>query len=329
MRKITEAEKLEIARRLRTFQTPNDALSYLTVLGNLLGLAVCLIGNYYLYQIGPLYTAILWLPTAAFLGRTFICLHDCGHNNLFSTPLPNLIFGRICGMVVGIPFKFWQHYHGVHHSIVNNLDKRHLDIESSIMTHDEYKNASFLKRKQYDFFRNPVARVVAVPIILYVLNKIPFWFYPKRIILESAISTTIYVFLLYLLGSLVTFQGLIFMFAIPMFITQLLAATVFALQHKFEHAYWVKEADWDHFEVSLYGTSYIKFGRVMDWYTGNVGYHHIHHLNPKIPFYNLRKSEKSIREVVEVDPIYLRSYFKQLKAKVWDDGAGKMVKPIR
>ena len=144
MRKITEQEKIEITRRLRAFQRPNDLKSYFAVIGNILGLALCLFANCYLFQIAPIYTAFLWLPTAAFLGRIFVCLHDCGHKNLFTTDLPNLIFGRVSAMLIGLPYKFWQHYHNIHHSIVNNLDKRHLDIESSIMTNDEYKKASFL-----------------------------------------------------------------------------------------------------------------------------------------------------------------------------------------
>lgn len=327
MRKITEQEKIEISRRLRAFQRPSDLKSYLAVMGNILGLAICLFANNYLFQIAPLYTAFLWLPTAAFLGRIFVCLHDCGHKNLFTSRLPNLIFGRICGMCIGLPYKFWQHYHGIHHSIVNNLDKRHLDIESSIMTLDEYKNASFFKRFQYDFFRNPVARIVIVPILLYILNKIPFWFYPKRIIIDSAISTTIYVLLLCFLGSIISFKGLIFIYGIPVLITQILAVAIFALQHKFDKAYWVEEDKWDHFEVSLFGSSYLKFGKIMNWYSGNVGFHHIHHLNPKIPFYNLLKSEKAIRDVVAVNPIYLSTYFKHLKTKVWDFGEGKLVNP--
>lgn len=329
MRKITEQEKIEISRRLRAFQTPNDLKSYALVIGNIVGLAICLFANYYLFQISWIYTALLWIPTAAFLGRLFVCLHDCGHKNLFQSDLPNTIFGRISGMCVGIPLIFWRHYHGLHHSIVNNLDKRHLDIESSIMTLEEYNNAPFGKRLWYDLTRNSVFSLVIFPVLLYILNKIPFWFYPKRVIIDSAISTTIYVLLLFVLGSVVSFKGLILIYGVPMFITQLLAVSIFALQHKFEKAYWVKEQDWDHFEVALYGSSYIKFGKVMDWYSGNVGYHHIHHLNPKIPFYNLSKSEKALREVVPVNPIYLRSYFKHLKTKVWDYGEGRMVDPTK
>lgn len=327
MRKITEVEKIEIARRLSKFQGPNDLKSYFAVSGNIFGLVVCLFVNYYLFQIAPLYTAFLWLPTAAFLGRIFVCFHDCGHKNLFSSPLSNLIFGRISGMIIGIPYKFWEHYHNIHHSIVNNLDRRHLDIESSIMTHEEYKNAPFWKRLNYDFSRNPVARVLIVPVLLYVLNKVPFWFYPKRVIIDTTISTTIYVLLLCLIGYFVSFQGLLFVYGIPVLITQILAVAIFALQHKFDKAYWVEEAEWDHFEVSLYGSSYLKFGKIMDWYSGNVGYHHIHHLNPKIPFYNLNKSEKAIREVVAVEPVFLRTYFRHLKTKVWDNGERKMVNP--
>jgi acyl-lipid omega-6 desaturase (Delta-12 desaturase) len=195
------------------------------------------------------------------------------------------------------------------------------------MTHDEYKNASFLKRARYDFTRNPVARVLIVPINAYILYKIPFWFYSRKIIINSAIATTIYAFLIYGLGTLVSFQGLIFIFAIPMFFTHMMMTSVFILQHKFEKAVWYDEAEWDHFEVALHGSSYIKFGKFMDWFSGGIGYHHIHHLNPKIPFYNLRKSEKSVREVVAVDPIYLSAYFRHMKAKVWDDGEGKMVEP--
>jgi fatty acid desaturase len=146
MRKITEQEKIEITSRLKSFQIPNDAKSLIVVVGNLVGLTVCLIANSYLFRISPYYTAFLWIPTAAFLGRIFICLHDCGHRNLFSSNAMNHLFGRITGMCIGLPFKFWRHYHNIHHSIVNNLDRRHLDIESSVMTYDEYKNASFFKR---------------------------------------------------------------------------------------------------------------------------------------------------------------------------------------
>jgi acyl-lipid omega-6 desaturase (Delta-12 desaturase) len=100
MRKITEAEKIEIAKRLREFQTPSDLKSYMVVIGNLLGLTACLIGNYYLYQIHPLFTVPLWIPTVAFFVRSAIGMHDCGHKSMFSTKRQNMIVGRICGMVI-------------------------------------------------------------------------------------------------------------------------------------------------------------------------------------------------------------------------------------
>lgn len=327
MKKIKEEDKKEIARRLRLYQTPNDIKSYRIFLLNMLGLIFCLLASHYLFKIHPLLADIVWIPCTAFLGRFFVFIHDCGHQNLFSSKRINLIAGRISCFTVGMPFILWRHYHNVHHATTNNLAKRHLDIESTVLTETEYKEASLSKKLFYDFTRNGFVRIAIIPVILFIANKIPVARYPKKIIVDIIISTIIYILSLYFICQIISFQELLLIYGIPILFTQILLATIFALQHRFEKVYWIEDKEWSHFESALYGSSYLKFGKFMNWFSGNVGYHHIHHLNPKIPFYNLPKAEQAINDIVSVEPIYLKDYFKHLKLKVWDINNQKMVDP--
>jgi omega-6 fatty acid desaturase (delta-12 desaturase) len=100
---------------------------------------------------------------------------------------------------------------------------------------------------------------------------------------------------------------------------------LFYIQHQFEGVYWSEDKEWNHVKASLEGSSFYKLPAVLRWFTGNIGYHHIHHLRPRIPNYNLRKCFNEIPELQKVKTITFFSGFKSMNQHLWDEDTGKLV----
>jgi acyl-lipid omega-6 desaturase (Delta-12 desaturase) len=268
-------------------------------------------------------TLPLSILTAGFMVRTFIIFHDCGHGSFFKSQTANTWLGRITGLLVFTPYYRWKHDHAIHHATAGNLDKRGKgDVYT--MTVDEYLAAPWWKKFGYRVMRQPVFMFIFGSVIVFIgSHRIP----PKKGKRDIAsvwwtnLSMAIFV----------TGMSLIFgwkAYLLTQFLVIFFGASVgiwlFYVQHNFEGVYWERREHWDYFKASMQGSSFYKLPAVLNWFTGNIGYHHIHHLSAKIPNYNLPKAFKE-NPIFHVKPITLWSSFKSLTLRLYDEKTRKLV----
>lgn len=273
----------------------------------------------------------LWLavPLAALSGvllvRVFIIFHDCSHGSYFGSRRANDVVGFIAGALTFSPYQHWRWEHAIHHGTAGNLDRRGVgDIWT--MTVQEYLSASRGRRLQYRLTRNPLVLFVLAPLFIFVVKqrfssaqaqrrqRHSVW-YLNAVLLASTL----------LLSWLLGFVSYLLVQTIAMTVAGALGLWLFYVQHQFEGVYWEREDKWDYTAAALRGSSYYKLPKVLQWVSGNIGFHHIHHLSPRIPNYNLQRCHESDPRFAQVTSISLRSSLQCLKFRLWDERAGKLV----
>lgn len=266
----------------------------------------------------------LVLLASAFLVRTFIIFHDCTHGSFFKSKRANEITGFLTGVLVFTPFHHWRWEHAVHHASSGDLDRRGMgDVWT--LTVEEYLNSTRWRRFTYRILRNPVVLFVIAPLLLFlVLQRFPSPKASKRDRLWLHATN---------LAILIMMAGMAWIFGVvPYLILQLaillLAGSagvwLFYVQHQFEDVYWERRPDWDFAKASLEGASFYKLPKVLQWFTGNIGFHHIHHLSPRIPNYELEHAYKSEPMFREVTTLTVRTSLKSLAFRLWDERLHKL-----
>ncbi len=270
-------------------------------------------------------TAGLAILASGFLVRIFIIFHDCGHGSFFKSKLANDIVGTIAGLLCFTPYYHWRWEHAVHHSTAGDLDRRGTgDVWT--LTVQEYLEASRWKRFSYRLARNPIILFVVAPVFLFlVLERFPSSKAPTR--------ERVWVYLTNL-GLLMVGAGLSWVFGLKAYlILQIALVTLagsagvwlFYVQHQFEDVYWERGEEWDYTRAALEGSSFYKLPKVLQWFSGNIGFHHIHHLSPRIPNYNLERCHRAEPLFQRVKPITLLASLKCFGFRLWDEKRRRMV----
>ncbi len=265
------------------------------------------------------------VPAAGFLLRTFILFHDCSHGSVLPSKRANAWLGVALGLVVYQPFQAWRHDHAVHHATSGDLDRRGVgDIPT--LTVAEYHARSWWRRLGYRLFRNPLVMFGIGPIFALVLQ--PRWAYSsaRPRLRRSVIGTNIA--LAVLVGTLCWLVGWreYLLVQVP---TVLLAGSagvwLFYVQHQFEDTYWESAEGWSYADAALRGSSYLKLPKVLQFFTGNIGLHHIHHLSARIPNYNLQRAHDENPIFHDVPTLSLRDGLRAVRLKLWDEDRGRLV----
>lgn len=271
---------------------------------------------------------ICYLPVLVagpFLVRIFIIFHDCCHSSYFTSKWANTWVGYLTGILTSTPFQDWGRAHIRHHATAGNLDKRGVgDIWT--LTVDEYISAPRLKRITYRIFRHPLFMFGVGPSYVFLIFH---RFSQKSIQHKGRLSVYItnlaLLALLLLAGSTIGYKTYL-MIQLPVTV---LAATLgvwlFYVQHQYEEVYWARNEVRDSLKAALEGSSYYKLPKIAQWFSGNIGLHHIHHLNPSIPNYNLQACHDEIQKLQHVEPMGIRKSFKSLRIHLWDEEAKKLI----
>lgn len=260
-----------------------------------------------------------------FLVRIFIIFHDCGHRSYFKSAMANDVVGFITGVLTLTPYYHWRWEHAIHHASAGDLDKRGVgDIWT--MTVEEYLNSSRWKRFAYRLARNPIVLFGIAPLYLFVIQqRFPS---PKASRREW---WSVWIMNLVILG---VSTGMVFIYGLlPYLFIHLTIILVggaagiwmFYVQHQFEDVYWDRGEDWDFTAAALQGSSYYKLPKILQWFSGNIGFHHIHHLSPRIPNYNLERCHKADPLFQGVKPVTFWASLKTLALRLWDEQRRKMV----
>ncbi len=265
------------------------------------------------------------LLAGPFLVRVFIVFHDCCHSSYFKSKWANRLVGYITGILVSTPFRDWGAAHISHHATAGNLDKRGVgDIWT--LTVEEYITAPKLRRIIYRIFRHPLFMFGVGPSYVFLVFH---RFSQKGIQHKGRLSvyiTNLALLLLLLLAGQTIGYATYLLIQIPVTI---LAATLgiwlFYVQHQYEEVYWARNDVRDSLKAALEGSSYYKLPKIAQWFSGNIGLHHIHHLNPGIPNYNLQACHDAIQKMQHIEPLGLRKSFKSLRIHLWDENTKKLI----
>lgn len=262
---------------------------------------------------------------AGFLVRIFIIFHDCGHGAFFKTTKANRIVGTILGSLVYTPYDRWHKDHAIHHSHVGNLDQRGIgDVWT--LTVDEYDNLSKWKKLYYRIYRNPVILFAIAPFILFVL-----WFRFPRTGLSKPARNSTYITNLIVLGfvtGLILLMGwkAFLLIQVPIiYLATSAGVWLFYVQHQFEDVVWTRKEEWDYKKMAMEGSSYLKFPRILQWFSGNIGFHHVHHLSPKIPNYNLERCHRENKLFESIKPVTFVPSIRTMNLKLWDEKMKQLI----
>jgi acyl-lipid omega-6 desaturase (Delta-12 desaturase) len=256
---------------------------------------------------------------AGFLVRTFIIFHDCTHHSFFKSRRANRFVGTITGVLTLFPFDQWGHEHSVHHATSGNLDKRGTgDIWT--LTVDEYLAAPLKTRIAYRFYRNPLVMFGLGPIYVFVLkNRFNRKGARKKEILNTYLTNVILVALVGLLCWTVGWQTFLLIQGSIFMISGAAGIWLFYVQHTFEDSYFEEDKDWEYVKAAVEGSSFYKLPKLMQWLTGNIGFHHVHHLSPRVPNYKLEEAHKNTLPLQHVPTITLATSLRSLRFRLWDE----------
>lgn len=263
-------------------------------------------------------TIPLAIIAAGFVVRMFIIFHDCTHGSFFKNKKANNIVGTIMGVLTLFPYEKWKREHSIHHASSGNLDKRGVG-DIWVMTIEEYIAASKWTRLQYRLYRNPLVMFGLGPLYLIMITS---RFNRKDARKKERTNTyVINAALVVLYGAviaLVGWQSFLIVQGITMFTAGLLGIWLFYVQHTFEDSYFEDESEWDYVKAAIEGSSYYELPKVLQWVTGNIGFHHVHHLSPRVPNYNLEKAHTLTPPLQKATTIGLLSSLKSLRYKLYD-----------
>lgn len=263
-------------------------------------------------------TIALSFVTAGFIVRTFIIFHDCTHGSFFKNKKANAIVGTITGVMTLFAYEKWKREHSIHHASSGNLDKRGIG-DIWVMTIEEYVEAPKWERFKYRMYRNPLVMFGLGPLFLVLVSS---RFNRKDARKKERNNTYLINFLLVavytLLILIIGWQSFLIVQGTTMFIAGALGIWLFYVQHTFEDSYFEDESEWDYVKAAVDGSSYYKLPKVLQWVTGNIGFHHVHHLSPRVPNYNLEKAHDSTPPLHQATTITIKTSLKSLRYKVYD-----------
>ncbi|MGE0887427.1 MAG: fatty acid desaturase [Blastocatellales bacterium] len=270
-------------------------------------------------------TLLLALPAAGLVMRTFIIQHDCGHGSFFKSQKANDLVGTFCGFLTMVPYYQWRHEHAIHHATSGDLDRRGVG-DVSTLTVKEYLAMSKWKRFQYRFYRNMAVMLVIGPIWTFVVShrfvrKNSGRREARNVYLTDLALLAIWSSLCLTIGV----KGFLMIWIPVTMFSGVMGIWLFYVQHQYENSYWRRKEEWDYVTSAVMGSSYFKLPRALQWFSGNIGFHHIHHLSPKIPNYKLEQCHNETPMFQEAVVLDLRSSLKSGSLKLWDEEQRKMV----
>jgi len=262
---------------------------------------------------------------AGFLVRTFIVFHDCAHGSFLPSRRANELLGATLGVLVYTPFAVWRREHAVHHATAGDLDRRGVgDIQT--LTVDEYLARPWIGRLGYRLFRNPIVMFGLGPLWVVLLEpRIISWSAPQRLRRSTLGTDLALVVLIAALCLLLGWTGFVIVQLPALLVSGSAGIWLFYVQHQFEDTYWQEGATWSYDDAALKGSSYLKLPTILQFLTGNIGLHHVHHLNARIPNYNLQAAHDDNPALHDVPTISVMEGLRATRLKLWDERQRKLV----
>jgi omega-6 fatty acid desaturase (delta-12 desaturase) len=310
---------------LAPFAVPCLRRGLLTVATSALPYMALSVVMYLMLGVSPVLTLVLAIPAAGFLVRVFVVFHDCAHVSLLPSKRANVLVGTVLGLFVLSPYRRWRHDHAVHHATSGDLDRRGVgDIIT--LTVMEYRALSRRGRIAYRLIRSPLVMFGLGPLIAMVIGPRIVARGARRRMRNSVLGTdAALVFVVGALCWLIGWQAFLIVWAPAALLAGSIGIWLFYVQHQFEDAYWQSSAEWSYADAALRGSSYLKLPAVLQFFTGNIGLHHVHHLNARIPNYHLQRAHEASPMFAAVPTLSLWDGLRSIRLKLWDERAGRLV----
>ncbi len=324
---FTAPESIDWGALLAPYRKSQAWRSIFQLVTTALPLAALWLAMLWSLRVGYWLTLLLAVPAALLVVRMFMFQHDCGHGSFFRSQKANNWVGRVIGVLTLVPYAYWRKTHAIHHATSGNLDSRDFgDIDT--LTVREYLSRPWIKRVMYRFYRDPLVLLLIGPAYQFIIKHR----YPADIPRNwkrewASVHWTNLALLAVLVAATLTI-GLGRFVAVQLPIT-LIAGSVgvflFYVQHQYEDTYWRYREAWDYHAAGLEGASFYRLPRVLHWMTANIGFHHIHHVNPRIPNYHLRRCYNENPELHEVTQLSIPQSIKTLWLTLWDEDERRLV----
>ncbi len=273
----------------------------------------------------PSRARLLAVPAAIFLVRSFIVFHDCSHGSFFESRRANQWLGRGIGLLLYSPFVRWRHDHAVHHASSGDLERRGTgDVRT--LTIAEFEALPRKAKFGYRFVRNPLVMFGLGPIVAMIIGPRIVAKGARPRMRRSVLATDVALLaIVVVLCWLIGWRDYLLVLGLPALLAGSMGIWLFYVQHQFEDAYWNSGDEWSFAEAALRGSSYLKLGPVLRFCTGNIGYHHVHHLNAMIPNYNLRRAHERTPILHDVPTLSLLDGLRATRLKLWDEQTRRLV----
>jgi omega-6 fatty acid desaturase (delta-12 desaturase) len=311
----------DLQEALQAYARPDRRKAILQILDTLLPYLALYALMVVLVREGFSYWPVLGVavPTAAFYVRVFILFHDCCHGSFFGSRKANRILGYVSGILTFTPFEQWRRSHAKHHETVGDLDRRGVgDIWT--LTVEEYRAASRGKRVLYRIVRNPFAILFLGPPIVFLIGQRYFHEGDRTPERWSVVITDVAIAAIVVAASVTIGLETYLMVQLP--ITMIAAGAglwLFYVQHQFEGVYWARHDEWDRNRAAMEGSSFYRLPAILRWFTGSIGFHHVHHVQQRIPNYALERCHRSTPALQTVTPMTLLGSFRCARLHLWDE----------
>jgi acyl-lipid omega-6 desaturase (Delta-12 desaturase) len=307
------------------YQAPDVRRSIQQVCNSFLPFIALLVLMYFSIAVSYWLTLAMAIPAAGFLARIFIIQHDCGHGSFFRSARANDRLGFICGVLTMTPYKHWRLSHAIHHRGASNLAKRSTGSIRTL-TVNEYRALPLWQRLGYRVYRHPLLLFGVGPFFNFVVaQRFLFSAYSRRewpsLHWTNLALSGLAALVILTLG----IKPLLLVYGPIMLIASSVGTWLFYVQHQYEHTYWNSDEDWDYSLAALRGSSYYKLPSVLRWFTGNIGFHHVHHLNPRIPNYNLKRCHDENPIFQQATVLTLASSIPTASLRLWDEASQRLV----
>jgi len=316
---------LTISKNIEKYQKPSIVRSIWQIVNTFIPYVGIWILIVYSLSISYWLTALLIILAAGFLVRLFIIFHDCGHGSYFKSANTNKIVGMFFGILAFTPYDKWHNQHMRHHGSVGNLDKRGVgDVWT--MTKEEYLASTKWEQLKYRVYRNPLVMFGIGSLYVFLIqNRLTQKGMTRKEIVNIWLTNVILLVIFMIMGFTIGFATFIIIQLSILYIAAISGLWLFYLQHQYEDVTWFRNKDWNYRIVALQGSSFVKFPKLLQWFSGNIGFHHIHHLNARIPNYYLSKCYRENTVFKEVKPVTFLMSFRSLKLRLWDEQIHKMI----
>ncbi len=307
------------------YNFPNQLHSWGQVLVSLVSYIGLWFGMYYSLNVSYWLTFLLAIIAAGFLVRIFIIFHDCGHGSFFRSESLNRFVGIFLGLFVFTPFHRWHRDHKIHHATVGNLDKRGIgDVET--LTVEEYIKLSKWKKIQYRVYRHWFFLFVLAPLLLFLIqHRIPKSYMNTKQHLYIQLTNIVLIGAVFLCVFFIGWREYLLIQLPVIYLASTAGLWLFYVQHQFERVTWKRNNHWDYRAVALQGSSFLKLPRVFQWITGNIGYHHVHHLSPRIPNYKLQLCHEQNEIFTDIKPLTFNEALRSFRLRLWDENNQKLI----